>query len=298
LIERALSEDIAIQVETQSENWCCRTDPHQLETAILNLAINGRDAMPSGGRLTLATLRRTVSAAEAAGAEVAPGDYVVIRVGDTGAGMTPDVLERAFEPFFTTKSVGRGTGLGLSQVYGFAKQSGGFVSIHTAPERGTEVDIHLPRSDPAPVAAGRKPPAPPESRGDASILVVEDDAGVRAVACQMLRDLGYAVTEAPNGRRALEAIEERPFDLVFSDVILPDGLSGLDLAHEVQRRASATPVLLTSGYTGQRLSPIDESPFRILRKPYGEAQLSEAVRAALASKGRSSPNPSASDREG
>ena len=281
LIERAVSEDIAIKIEKAPGLWRCRTDPHQLETAVLNLAINARDAMPDGGVLTVAMANRRVDPQEAAPWEADGGDYVVVGVEDTGAGMPPEVLARVFEPFFTTKGVGRGTGLGLSQVYGFAKQSGGFVSIDSERGRGTRVRIHLPSTNedaPAP-QSGETPSS--LVRGDAVVLVVEDDPAVRATTADMLRDLGYQVMEAADGRMALETIRSTAVDLVFTDVVLPGGLNGADVAREVRALAPSTAVLLTSGYTA-RLVDLDQiSGVDVLSKPYDEARLSEAVRKAL-----------------
>ena len=280
LISRAVREDIAIHVEAHGAGWYCRTDSHQLETAVLNLAINARDAMPNGGVLTLSTACRHIGAEEALRHEASEGDYILVSVRDTGEGMPPDVLAHAFEPFFTTKPVGEGTGLGLSQVYGFARQSGGFVAIRSEPGQGTEVMIHLPRAKPS--AAKAKPAAPAVSRkGDATVLLVEDDQGVRDTAAAMLSDLGYTVIAAGSGRTALEALHRGGIDLVFSDVILPDAMSGVELAREIEGLWPDLPVLLTSGYTAQRLNLADHGRLQVLGKPYSEAQLSEALHAVL-----------------
>jgi signal transduction histidine kinase/ActR/RegA family two-component response regulator len=265
LIERALSEDIAIEIGGDGLNHACRTDPHQLEAAVLNLAINARDAMPCDAL------------------EGSPGEYLVVSVSDTGVGMPKDVIDRAFEPFFTTKDVGRGTGLGLSQVYGFAKQSGGFVTIESVEGAGTSVLIHLPLCE-AETRCQLKSAAPSRIKGAATILVVEDDPNVRAVTSAMLRDLGYTALEATTARAALALLDHQPVDLVFSDVILPDGMSGVELAHEVARARAATPVLLTSGYTAQRLNLAGDKDLQILNKPYDEARLSEAISKTLASR--------------
>jgi signal transduction histidine kinase len=283
LIERAVGEDISIRIETQDDLWCCLTDEHQLHTALLNLAINARDAMPSGGVLTLSLTNRTVSEAEAQPWEGKAGDYVVVSVTDTGEGMDAQIAARVFEPFFTTKPVGSGTGLGLSQVYGFAAQTGGFVSLRSKPNAGTTVMIHLPYADP-PKAQPSEPSAEPARiTGDAAILVVEDDASVRAVTCALLRELGYTVYEAGSGPEALVTLGAHAVDLVFSDVILPEGMTGLELAQTVHQKTPGLPVLLTSGYTAQRLNLAAEGDWlKLLRKPYSQAQLSEAVGAALA----------------
>ncbi len=283
LIDRAIGETIAIRVEPAPQTWFCRTDPHQLETAILNLAINARDAMPQGGTVTLSTENRDVDEPTAAAWAAKPGEYVVVSVADSGTGMTPGVLARAFEPFFTTKEIGKGTGLGLSQVYGFARQSGGFAMIESAPGLGTKVRIHLPRTAPPEAVARMARPSAMEIKGDGVILVVEDDAGVRATTSSMLRDLGYQVREARTGPLALALVDRgEPVDLVFSDVIMPDGMSGIELARELAARHPGLPVLLTSGYTAHRLVPeamADHLP--VLRKPYAQSDLSYAIRDAM-----------------
>jgi CheY-like chemotaxis protein len=281
LIERALSEDIAIEIGGDGVNYACRTDPHQLEAAVLNLAINARDAMPGGGTLKLSAWRRQVCASDAL--EGPPGDYLVVSVSDTGVGMPQAVIDRAFEPFFTTKDVGRGTGLGLSQVYGFAKQSGGFVTIESVEGVGTSVMIHLPLCEAEARCDLERAPAS-RIKGAATILVVEDDPNVRAVTSAMLRDLGYTALEATTARAALAVLDREPIDLVFTDVILPDGMSGVELAHEVAKARPAPPVLLTSGYTAQRLNLAGDRDLPILSKPYDEARLSEAISKTLASK--------------
>ena len=242
------------------------------------------DAMPAGGELTLATRNRTIADDEARRTGAAAGDYVLISVQDTGSGMAPEIVARVFEPFFTTKEVGKGTGLGLSQVYGFARQSGGFVTIESEAGVGTSVLVHLPRTLQAltaPVAADE--PVDAMERGREVVLLVEDDADVRATAAAMLRDLGYEIREAETGRRALQLIDEgMAVDLVFSDVIMPHGMSGIELAHELGRRLVAPRVLLTSGYTAQRVIPDDlAGQVRLLRKPYTQPDLSQAIRDAF-----------------
>jgi CheY-like chemotaxis protein len=238
--------------------------------------------MPTGGQIVLCTENRIVDAYAAQCWEAQPGQYVVVKLSDTGSGMSAEILKHVFEPFFTTKEIGRGTGLGLSQVYGFAKQCGGFVSISSEVGGGTEVAIHLPRTDPPKAVASPAPSTAKRVEGTARILVVEDDSAVRAVTSEMLRDLGYTVFQADNGRAALDAIASQPIDLVFSDVILPDGLNGVDLAREVQAIAQNTQVLLTSGYTAQRLNLLGKDErLSVLHKPYNETQLSEAISAAL-----------------
>jgi PAS domain S-box-containing protein len=284
LLDRAVGETVTVQIERAPEIWFCCTDSHQLQTAILNLAINARDAMPDGGTLTLATENRVVSEAVAARWGARGGDYVVVSVADTGIGMSSEILGRAFEPFFTTKEVGKGTGLGLSQVYGFAKQSDGFVTIRSEKGRGTTVSVHLPRTHQPKTEVHADQAATDSSEdGHGVVLVVEDDPDVRATTSDLLRDLGYAVREAESGRSALAVIESgETVDLVFSDVIMPDGMSGVDLARELGTRRPGLPVLLTSGYMAQRVIPEALAKnLRLLRKPYTQLDLSQAIKESL-----------------
>jgi CheY-like chemotaxis protein len=285
LLDRAVGDTVTVKFEPSSETWFCRTDPHQLETAVLNLAINARDAMPEGGTLTIATTNRAVSAEEGQKLGSSGGDYVVVSVADTGTGMSPDVAARVFEPFFTTKSLGKGTGLGLSQVYGFAKQSDGFVTVESEAGKGTTVFIYLPRTDQRKAAAPVVASGPKEVQGDGVILVVEDDPEVRATTCAMLRDLGYSVREAGSGRAAVALLESsETIDLVFSDVLMPDGMSGIEVARAVEAVRPGLPMLLTSGYTAQRIIPAGfADQLRLLPKPYTQTELSQAVNDAMSS---------------
>jgi PAS domain S-box-containing protein len=282
LLDRAVGETVAIHIEKAPEMWYCRTDPHQLEAAILNLAINARDAMPLGGTLTLGTAICKLDALQAAASSATAGEYVAVSVADTGIGMAPEVVGRVFEPFFTTKGLGKGTGLGLSQVYGFARQSGGFVAIESEPGHGTRVLIHLPRTaKPEMVEQGIRHGA--QVKGNGTILIVEDDEDVRAVASGLLENLGYFVLEAETGREALTLIERgQPIDLVFTDVIMPGDMSGIDLVRELKARHAGIPVLLTSGYTAQRIVAEDMvEGLQLLRKPYSQVELSQAVRLVM-----------------
>ena len=275
LLKRSLGAEFHIELRFQPDLWPIDVDPGQFEMAILNLAINARDAMPAGGVLT-------ISAENAPGASPAgeTGDAVRIDVRDTGSGMTPEVQTRAFEPFYSTKGPGRGTGLGLSQVHGFAEQSGGSVAIESSPERGTAVILLLPR---ATSRAAVSSPAQHESEaasGTGSILVVEDDDRVAAVVCEMIEDLGYRVSRVANASEALAALEDAgAFDLVFSDIAMPGGMNGVQLAAAIRERQPALPVLLTTGYS----SPTDHAhePFSVLQKPYGVKELSDALQTAL-----------------
>ena len=283
LLDRAVGEAVSVCLEPTEDLWSCSADPHQLEAAILNLAINARDAMPGGGRLVLATANASVTQEVAERWEGRPGDHVMVSVKDTGEGMSPDLIGRVFEPFFTTKAPGKGTGLGLSQVYGFAKQSGGFVGIDSAPGRGTTVSIYLPRSDAKPAAAARASSTKRSRRRDGTILLVEDDADVRAAAKAMLEALGYKVRAAVGGQAALDQLEQdAAVDLVFSDVIMSSGMTGVDLAHIVRTDYPRLPILLTSGYTAQRLVPASMSDdIGLIRKPYTMEQLAEAVHRSM-----------------
>jgi PAS domain S-box-containing protein len=284
LLDRAIGETIAVTIKDPPALLHARTDPHQLETAILNLAINARDAMPQGGTLTVSTGLRSVRAKTAALNNTVAGDYVVISVADTGSGMSADVISKVFEPFFTTKEVGKGTGLGLSQVYGFAKQSGGFVTIDSVVGEGTVISIHLPSAQ-APEASTEERVAIREVKGQGTVLVVEDDDDVREIASSMLRDLGYMVFEADRGKKALTLLDSgAPIDLVFTDVIMPGEVGGIELAREIKAHYKHIPVLLTSGYTAQRFQTDDmDEGLQILRKPYNRVDLSLAVKSAIRS---------------
>ncbi|HEY0418505.1 MAG TPA: ATP-binding protein [Acetobacteraceae bacterium] len=283
-----------LQVELRAEEglWPIEVDYNALELALLNLAVNARDAMPEGGSITLSARNLHLTRRAAGKLGVAPGDYVEISVSDHGTGMPPEVASRAFEPFFTTKEVGQGTGLGLSQVYGFGQQSGGTAQVDTQPGRGTTVSLVLPRgSGMLATAAEAEAASPTEgAHAPAAILVVEDDDEVAALVADLLRHLGHETTRVASAAAALGALSnERPLDLVFTDVLLPGGMSGLDLAREVLRRRPGLPILLTTGYggamgTGDPL--LGQLP--LLRKPYTEEALRSCVESALAHKpGRS-----------
>ncbi len=287
MLRQTLGEDISIETALAPELWCAGADPSRLEDAILNLAVNARDAMPKGGRLLLETANVELDEHYAQNdGDVAPGDYVAVIVTDTGTGMTPEVAQRAFEPFFTTKGVGQGTGLGLSMVYGFAKQSGGHARIYSEPGHGTSVRIYLPRvkGDATPRASAAPATAEVHPRGRETILVVEDDPAVRAVAVKTLRSAGYAVQEAPDGPSGL-AVLERPgkIDLLFTDLIMPNGMSGQDLLRHARRLRPEIKAIFTSGYSEQFLERRDETCPRapLLPKPYRRQVLLETVRKVL-----------------
>lgn len=290
LLRRSIGEDIDLSTSLAGELWLSEVDPGQVENAVLNLAINARDAMPQGGRLVIETRNTSLDAEDVAMIPgLSPGDYVVLSVSDTGSGMSPEVKARAFEPFFTTKGAGKGSGLGLATIYGFAKQSGGHVTIYSEVGQGTIVNLYLPRAS-MPVASAepesRAQPLP-EGRGE-RILVVEDDERVRRLTTTRLTTLGYAVLEARNGAEALELLDtSATIDLVFTDLVMPGGMSGLDLVSEVRTRSPDAKVLLTSGYAEEfvKAEQHDQQQLKLLRKPYRQADLAAALRDVL---GRSS----------
>jgi signal transduction histidine kinase len=262
-------------------------DLAQFETAILNLVINSRDAMMGGGRITIETRNVTLDRQYAVNnPEIAPGSYVMVAVSDSGAGMTPTVLARAFDPFFTTKEVGKGSGLGLSQVYGFAKTAGGHVKIYSELGVGTTVKLYLPKSSDRPIMreAGTEIAALRPASGHETILVVEDDEDVAAVAAETLKELGYQVVTALNAAQALEILSgNQPVDLLFSDVIMPGGMNGAQLAVEARRIRPELKVLLTSGYTAAALSFEHGLPndLNVVGKPYQREELAKKLRLVI-----------------
>src|SRR6516225_5261780 len=284
LIRRVIGEQIKVVSKLSLVLAPVQIDPAQFETAILNLAINSRDAMAAGGRITIETQNVTVDPQHAANdPEVTPGPYVMIAVCDSGSGMTPAVLARAFDPFFTTKEVGKGSGLGLSQVYGFTKTAGGHVTIESKLGSGTTVKLYLPKSSDRPITAETSDQT--TSLGPAgsheTILVVEDDEDVLMVAAENLRELGYHVETAVNAVQALHILKgDDPVDLLFSDVIMPGGMNGLQLAVEARRIRPELKVLLTSGYTAAALSREHGLPdtLDVVEKPYQREKLAEKLR--------------------
>jgi len=276
LVRQAVGEAVTLDIALAEELLCAHVDPTQLETALLNLAVNARDAMPNGGVLTIATLRESDSG----------GDRVVVEVADTGVGMAPEVRERVFEPFFTTKEVGKGSGLGLSQVYGFVRQSEGEVRVDSAVGRGTRFQLRLPPSD-APAEAVRAEEAPQEVKGgDERILLVEDDPTVLALTLDMLTGLGYQTTTATHAAEALKIIHsDAPIDLLFTDVVMPGGISGVELARTARQVRPGLPVLLTSGFMGEG-AVLETAEFPLLDKPYETAGLAAKLRKILDRSGR------------
>lgn len=284
LLRRTLGPEIELQLRLGQAHWNVTCDPSQLESALLNLAINARDAMPEGGALTIATADRELIS-DPDDARARPGNYVEIEVTDSGEGMTREVLSRVFEPFFTTKPTGKGTGLGLSQIYGFVKQSGGFVRIDSRPGGGTSVRIYLPGHELQPESAAEAPRtveavASPPSTHRGKALVVEDQAEVRAQIAKAIAQLGFTVVEASEGLAGLKELESgAPLDLLVTDICLP-GLNGRQLAETARSKRPELPVLLITGYAGTSLETTPLPPnIQILRKPFVLDELTARVRA-------------------
>ncbi|MFC5553113.1 ATP-binding protein [Methylobacterium iners] len=289
LLRRSLGEMVALECVLSGGLWRTRVDQGQLENAILNLVVNARDAMPSGGRLTIETMNAHLDDAYArAHAEVGPGQYVVVAVSDTGEGMPPEVVARAFDPFFTTKPTGKGTGLGLSQVYGFVKQSGGHVKIYSEAGRGTSVKLYLRREMMADVAVSPSPrseasPIPLGSAGEI-ILVVEDEDSVRLATVASLRELGYTVRHACSGPEALVLLDAQPgIGLLLTDVVMPS-MTGRMLAEAARAKYPDLRVLYATGYTPNAIvhNGVVDPGIELLTKPFTLDQLARKVRKVLA----------------
>lgn len=284
MLHRTLGETIYLSNALSPALWMVRADPSQVESAIVNLAVNARDAMPNGGRLVIETSNVRIGSEDAAGERLQPGDYVRLSVADTGTGMAQDVREKAFEPFFTTKEKGRGTGLGLPMIYGFAKQSGGHATIYSERGKGATVNIYLPRH----VAEGESKsdailPSPRNGSGQL-VLAVEDDERVRRLTVTRLEELGYRVLEAASGKEALEVLAENPeTELLFSDLVMPGGMSGYELCIQARELFPHIKALLTSGYAEEltRADTLAAARLRVLRKPYRLQELAEAIAAAI-----------------
>jgi len=283
LLKRVIGEEVSLQVKTARGLWPAIIDPTQVDDALVNLAINARDAMPDGGALTVETGNVHFDADVAAHyGDIAPGEYVMLAVSDTGTGMSEETIRRVFEPFFTTKEEGKGTGLGLSQVFGWVKQSGGHIKIYSELGHGTTVKLYLPRAQ-TDTSAAAKTAEVTTPRGNEMILVVEDNPNVRKTVIRQLHDLGYQTMEAECGARALElAGRNAAFDLLLTDVIMPGGITGYQLADELREARPALKVLFTSGYT-ELASAGDRKPRTdgLLSKPYRKHDLGRAIRVAL-----------------
>ena len=285
LLRRTLGEQIEIESMLAHDSAPAMIDPSQLSTAILNLALNARDAMPKGGKLTLETKNVLLDSAYARmNPEVIPGNYVMIAVSDTGAGIPAHLLDKVFEPFFTTKDVGKGVGLGLSMVYGFVKQSNGHIKIYSEPGHGTSVKLYLPQANSDADGLPSEIGTAGMERGDETILIVEDDSLVREYVVAQIKRLGYTTLAASKADEALALIEDPVrIDLLFTDIIMPGGMNGRQLAIEAVKRRPSLKVLYTSGYTENAIvhhGRLDAGVL-LLTKPYQSADLARMIRTAL-----------------
>ncbi len=286
LIERTVGPQVSLETVLAPELWPTLCDPNQLESALLNLCINARDAMPDGGRLTIETANRALDGQEAHAHDLPPGAYVVICVTDTGTGMAPDVVARAFDPFFTTKPTGMGTGLGLSMIYGFAKQSGGQVRIVSRPGEGSMISIYLPRfrgeAQGETASAGLAPP--PDPAVGETVLVVDDEPTVRMLITEVLQELRYATIEAADGAYGLQLLQSNArIDLLITDIGLPGGLNGRQMADAARRTRPELRVLFITGYAGAVVGYGQLDPgMHVLAKPFAMATLASKIRSVLA----------------
>jgi PAS domain S-box-containing protein len=284
LLTRTLGENVAIEMSLSPSVWPVQIDQAQFEAVIANLATNARDAMPRGGSLLIDTRNGHLDPAYAAAHDdVTPGDYVVVEVSDSGIGMPSDILLRIFEPFFTTKEQGKGTGLGLSMVFGFMKQSGGHITVYSEPGKGTTFRLYLPRVSEVAVAQEDHSDEPASRGGSETILVVEDNAGLRRIVMRQLGEAGYRVLEAPDAEAAMTIIDSaEPIHLLLTDVVMPGAMDGRDLARVAMARRPSLRVLLTSGFPDARWSGSpSRTGSRLLSKPYRKEELRHAVREVL-----------------
>jgi signal transduction histidine kinase/CheY-like chemotaxis protein len=286
LLFRTIGATIRIETMLENDLWQATADPSQIESVILNLAVNARDAMPNGGQLTIATANVPREERNKP-AELAAGDYVAVCVSDTGTGMTDEVLRKAFEPFFTTKAVGSGTGLGLSQVYGIAKQTGGGVSIATKVGEGSKVTVYLPRTSARPVLHPSESAGAPLRQHDATILVVDDDPDVRGLAISCLETLGYRVFGANGGRAAIDLVgSDVSLDLILIDIAMPE-INGVEAVQAILKKRPALPFVYMTGYVGP--TKLDPSEHRIVKKPFTIAELAAKVEEVLFPSGDGRP---------
>jgi signal transduction histidine kinase/ActR/RegA family two-component response regulator len=285
LLNRSLRADVQIQASLKEGLWCVEVDRAELELIILNLALNARDAMPGGGTIEISAFNCSALADHELN-----GDFVRLDIGDSGIGMSPEILRRAFEPFFTTKEVGSGSGLGLSQAHGFAKASNGIVRIASTPGSGTLVSVFLPRTLKKPAASVETalPAVDDREAGPRQVLVVEDDDEVAALTVEMIHQLGYETTRVASAEAALGALaDRRSVDIVFSDVMMPGRMNGVELAQEIRRRRPNLPVLLTSGHAEAARRHAGGQPIDIIPKPYRLDELRDALAAVRQYEGRS-----------
>jgi CheY-like chemotaxis protein len=278
MLASSLRGNITLSVDIPDDLWGVEVDVAELELALVNVAVNARDAMPDGGSFTVSA--RNVPAGSGRAGQPS-GDHVELSLADTGTGIAPDMLQKIFDPFFTTKAVGKGTGLGLSQVYGFANQSGGNVSVTSEIGQGTTIKLYLPRCDAAAeTMVEAEGPRQSTTRSEGAILVVEDNPEVADVTATLLEQLGYRVERSSNAAEALSKLEQDAgFDLLFSDIVMPNGMNGIHLAQEASEHYPDLRVLLTTGYS--EVAAAAESRFPILRKPFELSGLERAVREAM-----------------
>jgi two-component system NtrC family sensor kinase len=277
MLERALRGDIELRFDLDEAECPAFVDRGELDLAILNIAVNARDAMPKGGSFTISVGPVHLRGEQEAGG--LRGEFVSVRLADTGSGIDPEHLPRVFEPYFTTKQMDRGTGLGLSQVYGFAKQAGGHASVASAPSRGTTITIYLPRArDAVPAQSGEEPRAPTHSESSKSVLLVEDNFDVAEVLAGMLEELGHKVERVAGAAEALERLKSKPdFDHVVSDILMPGGIGGLELAEAIRELYPSVPVLLITGYSAKAREGLKDG-FEVLKKPFSLPELATALR--------------------
>jgi CheY-like chemotaxis protein len=284
MLRRLIGEDVELFTQLEPELARIKADPSQIEQVILNLAVNARDAMPQGGKLTIRTANVSFDQRTShRNRNLEPGDYVMLEVRDTGVGMTDKVRAHLFEPFFTTKGPGKGTGLGLATCYGIARQSGGDIRVYSEPSQGTSFKVYLPRVDelPTPRTVSAEPAAVPTGREN--LLLVEDEVAVRELLAQILRECGYKVLEASNGREGLRLAEGgAPIDLIISDIIMPQ-MSGQHMVERIQSKYPRVRVLFTSGYADDALTtPSSLHPgFAFIEKPFSLKHLAQKVREIL-----------------
>jgi PAS domain S-box-containing protein len=281
LLRRAVGEAVTLTIEPGAPHAVCSLDPSQLEAAVMNLVVNARDATPPGGGIRVESHTCVLSGGEAE--DAAPGDYLCVSVHDTGVGMDADTASRVFEPFFTTKEPGRGTGLGLSQVYGFARQSGGAAVVESAPGKGATLRVYLPLAQADAARAASSPGTTAATRGPARrVLLVEDDPSVGEMVEAMLSDLGHEVLRAEAAAPAIEILQRKEgIDLMLTDLIMPGGMNGVELAHAAVALRPGLPVILTSGYTGETLGAAAEAPWPLLTKPYPAEALAAVIDAVM-----------------
>jgi two-component system, NtrC family, sensor kinase len=277
MLTRTLPGNIVVNLDVPPDTWRTKVDIGEFELALVNIAVNARDAMPKGGVITIAARNRNLLPDEITPLQ---GEFVALSISDTGTGIPADILGRVFEPFFTTKTTGKGTGLGLSQVYGFAHQSGGAAVIESTQGRGTTLTIYLPRSEAALAQPEAVPLRDDTKRLSGIALMVEDNAEVAAVTASMLEQAGCEVVHVDNAEGALKRLRTGRFDIVISDIVMPGGMDGVQLAHKIRAQHPELPILLMSGYSEAIV--LAAPSFALLRKPFDAADLTRAVRDAIA----------------